>query len=196
LKAKSDRVEVPKASKQAVQAFKRKFAYLGKALAYQELLGFLNRLQKSMADEKEVNAAKSQNAQKGQVAVESQYHGPSGKHTRDQSMYPGSIRPSMSYGGVVDGKGVKKKKRTRESIEDKLTAALSVIDEEVAIRSGQSALAAERGEFLVDGEVAIANHADILKILIMWLADNRPEVAKSAVDSIADMVRSGTIFRR
>jgi len=134
------------------------------------------------------------------VATESQYHSPTGYHVRNQTAYRASIGPSKSFGGVSDrpGKGGKRKnarKRVREDIESRLDSILSIIGEEVAVRNGSAAMAAERGQFIVDGEVAISNHADILKILVMWLAENRPEVAKSAVDSIADMVRSGTIFR-
>jgi len=61
--------------------------------------------------------------------------------------------------------------------------------------SGSIKVEVQKGQFIIDGEVAISNHADILKVLVMWLANNRPEVAQSAVDSIADMVRSGTVFR-
>jgi len=195
--AASENVKTPNISQRAAAAFKKKFGLLGKANAHQNIIKFLNRLSKAIELEKEKNAAAS--AAKSDVATESQYHAATGSHLRNQTAWPASITPSKSFGGVRDTGGGKKKKnarkRMRENISHRLDSIFSVLGEEVAVRNNEAALAAERGQFIVDGEVAIGNHADILKILVMWLAENRPEVAKSAVDSIADMVRSGTVFR-
>ena len=82
-----------------------------------------------------------------------------------------------------------------ESFLDQLESALKLIEEEISIEANGAILEAERGRLTVDGAVAIDNHADILKILTMWLGDNRPKVMEAAVDGIAKMIRSGTAFR-
>ena len=76
-----------------------------------------------------------------------------------------------------------------------LDQAFGAINEEVGARTEDAALLAERGQFVVDGKVVIGNHADILKILVMWMMDQRMEVLQSAIASIADSARNGSIFR-
>jgi len=206
---RSELMQIPKLSGKGLSSVTKRFALLGKAHAHAQLLAFLKRLQSGMQDEKDKNAAASAAASgEGETALaagrvpadnsldESQYHSPTGKHLRDQSAYPASINPSMSFGGVFDTGGRKKskKKRACESL-DTIFKTIT-IDEEIAVRHGGAALAAERGQFIIDGEIAIDNHADVLKILVMVLADNNPEALRSAVDNIADMVKSGAIFRK
>lgn len=216
---RAEQIDTPQVSGRAAEAFKRKFVLLGRAAANKNVIDFVQRLKASMDAEKEQNEQEKQEdtLTNGPTATavetartagvnESQYKGPSGKHLRSQSFYPASVNPSKSMGGVVDAGGhlkrIKKntKKKTRshasENISIKLDEILGLISEEIAVKGDEgTVLAAERGQFVVDGEIVIGNHADILKILVMWLIDNRPEVMQSAVDSIAEMVRTGTVFR-
>jgi hypothetical protein len=196
---RSELMEIPKLSGRGLAAVKKRFMLLGAAHSNSKLLQFLKRLQGGMDAEKEKNAKASADAKEAEptTALESQYHSPTGKHTRDQCAYPASFGPSRSFGGVKDsGGGRKSKKRvhTREGLVAKLGTI--TIDEAIAIKTDRAILAAERGQFVVGDGVAIDNHADLLKILVLWLAENAPEVTKKAVNSIADMIDDGTIFRK
>jgi len=194
LVAQSQNIELPSMSKRALNTVKRKFVLLGKAAFAQSVLDFVTRLKQTVDSTKEQQSQKAQaeKMQQGQMD-ESQFKGPSGKHTRSQSMFRQSISPSMSFGGVKDVGGKQKKKSTaKEDLEARIA---SILNEDVTIRADGAALLVDRGEFVVDGEVVIRNHADILKLAITWLMDNYPEVAQAAVDGVADMARNGAIFR-
>ena len=199
---RSRNIETPRVSQRAENAFKRKFALLGRAMAHVSIIKFAKRLRSAIDQDKAKKAAESKKEQVSapSVPTEGQYKTPGDFHTRNQSAFPSSINPTMSFGGVVAGK-IGKKKHARkltpkEELELKLDGAFGAINEELTMKHGGSMLAAERGRFIVDGEVAIDNHADLLKILVLWLVDNRPEVMQSAVDGIGEMVRSGTAFRK
>jgi len=181
-----------KVSSRLLNALRKKYGLLGQALAHEKLVGFINRLREGMDAEKETKEQEKQETPKLQkpLATESQYKSPTGAHVRRQSMYPGSVDKSRSFGGVVDSRNVLNKRL------DEAFKSIDTVNEEIAVRSENDALLAEAGRFIVDKRVAMSNHADILKVLVLWLQDNRPEVMRSAVESMADMVRSGTIFRK
>ena len=189
LVAKSNAIELPRVSQRAIFALKRKFVLLGQAAANERTRKFLMRIKAGMEQEKE--ASKN-------VASESQLHSPTGFHLRNQSAFPGSITASKSFGGASDpgGGGTNAKRKHTRVLESRLNYAFGLLEEEIAVRVGDgTSLMAERGQLLVDGEPAITNHADLLKIMVLWMAENEPVALRSAVDSMADMVRSGTVFR-
>jgi len=195
LVARAKNVETPNVSHRAEKAFERKYALLGRAAAHNALIKFLGRL-KQASDADKARKSEQSKAQEG-LASEAQYKSPTTFHLRNQTAYPSNIGPTISFGGVEHPPKKRKKKLTpKEELERKLDAAFKIIDEELSMERDGALLAAELGQFIVDGEIVIDNHADLLKILVMWLVDNRPEVLQSAVDSIGDMVRSGTAFRK
>jgi hypothetical protein len=191
LVTRAEQVQTPQISQRAENLFKRKYSLLGRAAGQQAVIDFIGRLKKAMDAEKAAGEK-----QKAGALGESQYKNATGLHLRRQSAHPSSIGPSRSFGGVVDTGGKKNKNaRARKAIEERLDTIFSV-NEEIAVKAGdKTVLAAERGELVVDGKPVITNHADILKVLVMWLVNNRPEVMQSAIDSIADMARTGTVFR-
>ena len=226
LAKRAEEIEIPNVSNRALERFKKRFVLLGQAVGAQRIVNFLNRLQDSLGAEKAANqkqsAAAGAGSGGGQAQVklagkeapdnalrESQYHGPTGFHRRNQTAYPGSINPSMTFGGFYDtggptNKSNKKKKRTgvgasvrEEGLEAILDARFDVLDEDFGIGTGtgDATIEADAGRFVVDGQVVMSNGADILKALAMWLIDNEPGVMDQAAEGLAKMVRQGELFR-
>lgn len=166
----------------ALESLKKKYALLGQAAANKNMIDFLGRLQDGLNQEKESKT--QEKTEVPVVASESQYKHPTGRHLRSQSAFPSSINKSRSFGGRKD-----------QTLRERLDAAIDAIDEDVAVQKEGGVLMADRGQFFVDGELAIGNHADILKLLVVWMAENAPEVMKSAVDDMANMVRNGAQLR-
>jgi len=234
LAKRAEEIEVPQVSKRALERFKKRFVLLGQAVGAQRIVNFLQRLQDSLAAEKAANQKQgaeqggsgdgaSLNLAAGKEAPanslsESQYHGPSGFQVRSQSAYPGSINPSMSFGGTFDVNGKRStgkhggkapsKKPTRkratgrnvspnEGLESRLNARFDTLGEDFGMGagSGDATIEADKGRFVVDGQVVMSNGADILKALAMWLIDNEPGVMQRASEELGNMVRKGELFR-
>lgn len=189
--ARAEKVQVPQVSQRALGSFERKYVLLGQALAHKKLIEFITRLKDSIATEKQEKSAAKGTEEP--ALGESQYKMPDENMIRRQSQHPSTFDQATSQGGIQKRDYKKKKnKNLKERLDDVLQA---ISEEEVAWQTPNGVLAAERGQFIVGDKVAIGNHADILKILVMWLVDNRPEVLKSAVEGIANMVREGANFR-
>jgi len=178
-----DTADIPRAIRNKLA---KRYALLGQAVLASELTEFLRRL-----------AAEIENQKQQKKVSESQLKSPTSIHIRRQSAFPSSINRSKSFGGVVDGApGTTKSNRPKKKTGTRaLKERLDAITEEVGLVVGKNALAAERGRFIVDGKVAIDNHADILKVLVMWFLDHNPEVLKIAINDIAESIRSGAVFR-
>ena len=210
MQLKAETMVVPGADRvpsRTLEGLKKKYGLLGQVSAYKKFSEFLIRLESEMRAEEARNKAESE-ANKDEEAddiaamstegpvQEDQYKASGGFHRRNQSMYPSSFSPSKSFGGVDQNLRKKKKKVTKkEGIEAKLDEILETLSEELSVRGDKSFLMGEEGKLIVDGVTAIDNHADILKVLVMWMMDHRPQVMHSAVDGVGDMVRNGTLFK-
>ncbi len=200
-----------------LDGIKKKYGLLGQVSAYRRFRSFLQRIKSTLDAEEaqqkaesEANRAKeeAQSAAEVQPAGEApapgqelvgvkedQYKQPNGLHRRNQSAHPSNFTGAKSFGGVgpeVD----KKKKKKKLSIESKLAEILiDSLTEEVTVQGNEAVLMAEEGRLVVDGEVVINNHADLLSALTMWMMNERPETMKNAVDGLGEMSRDGTFFK-
>ena len=170
--AKAEAVQIPHISRRGLEAVRKRFALAGQAMAYRSILGFLQRLKQSMDMEKKQGEA--ERAQEQPVATEG--IGPWGRKARITTE-----PPKLGFTDVA--------------FEAKLNSRLATMDEDLAVHAQDASLAAEQGRFVVNGEIAVGNHADILKLLVMWLLENKPEVMQAAVNNMANMVRKGTVLR-
>lgn len=149
---------------------------------------------------------------KGVKIREDQNKYPTGKHRRDQSMYPSSFSKSKSFGGVANGGSKKKsKKKKSKSLAERLDAAFSNLSEDtednaiseaadLIISADGAKLDAQGGILYVDGEPVegLDNHADILMNLVAWFANSSNSSERISLDlaisGLADMARSGVGF--
>lgn len=204
---RAESVEVPSISNRANEAFKKKYALLGQALAHKKMSEFVDKLNQAIQNAKEQAKQNSEASQTSQTPQESkidetQYKHGSTFHLRNQTSFPSGLTYTRSFGGDVaqqrkNGKPSRKRKRKRirkENLNNKLLNAFATINEELAHAHDNVVLKADEGQFIIDGENTITNHADILKALFIWLIDNRPEVLNSAMLGIADMLDRGTIL--
>lgn len=128
----------------------------------------------------------------GNPINDGQYKGSGEFHLRSQSAFPSSFGPTKSFGGIQYRKTSKKKgKKLKESDIDKM---LSSLLEDMSFSDGVNSINAEEGTIFTDGSLAVGNHADVIRVLVDWLVDNRPEVLKSFLSGFSDSVRSGATF--
>lgn len=185
---RSNAIDVPqRISKRASKLFKKKYGLLGQAMAQRKILKFAERLKEQMDSDKEQKQQKSMS--------ESQYKSPTGYHLRNQTSFRQSFGPSKSFGGVEDtgGKNKKGKKRKIDELEEKL---MSVLEEGIVIRNNDSLLSVDKGELMIDGQVVATSHVDILKLIVMWLLNNREGMMGTILDGVSDMVRNGDVIFR
>lgn len=209
---------------ETLRALKIKYGLLGQVAAYRKFMKFVSRMEGSMDDmekkQEEKNAAKKAKEQESQgldqqlagkvpgaggeapqqlaagkeidaePISDGQYKGSGSFHLRNQSSFPSSFGPTKSFGGVQYKKKGKQTK-LKEGDVDKL---LSSLFEDMKFGDGMNSINAEEGTITVDGQPVVTNHADVLRVLVDWLVDNRPEVLKSALSGVADSVRSGANF--
>jgi len=198
---RSEQVETPGVSGRANELFKKKYVLLGQALAHKKMLEFLGRLKRSLENEKQQQKQQSQTqpaeaAESQETISELQYKGGPSYHLRNQSAYRSRFTGARSFGGVQHPTAPKKSKRKkvrRENLARKLEEAVL---NEVGYDYDGTMILADAGRLAIDDEVVIDNHADVLRVLVMWLIDNRPEVLNSALSGIRDMVDAGTVFRQ
>lgn len=205
LEEKAKGIDIPgieKIPEDILRKIKEKYVAVGTARARKRIHEFISRLHQSIEQEKEQSRIQSQKAQETQGTQdelsldESQYKNPTGYHLRNQTSFRASIGPSVSFGGVIDQRNRKKRKRTsKEELEQKLDEAFALIKEELAIRSDDAELLSGSGRLFVDGELVINNHTDLLRILTTWLMDNHPDIMLNAISGLADMVKSGAAFK-
>jgi len=231
--AKAENVQVPHVSRRGMEAFRKRFALVGQAMAHRNILGFLQRLKSSMDQEKRQGEAERAQQQQsvategvGQPLVELNTDNINNYRVgMDVEFVVSDRSPQLRRGTIVEvgpesmgimvpgsHRGImhtvvarmskvsqcdwrKGGSLTDAAFEARLNSRLATIEEDIAVRAQGASLAAEQGRLVVDGEIAVNNHADILKLLTMWLLENEPEVMRDAVDSMANMVRKGTVFR-
>lgn len=185
-KAKSIDVDTSGIPDDVLQKLYERFTILGMADHVNKIKKFVNKIKNAIDEEEKRNQEKSQQRQEQEAqatVAESQYKYPDDKHTRDQSSYPSNVGSAKSHGGV-----------TKSKFLEKLSKSIKSIEEDVAIKDQEITMDANSGKLFINGETVIDNHADVLKLLSIWLLDNDPEALKVALNGIKEMIDNGAFF--